>query len=86
MRQPRDFVPDRCYHLISRIANRAFYLGEDEPSFSMAGVQAHAQGKKDAVMRLLHHFYSTNGVRPSPQEAYPVLVGQVFALARSVII
>ena len=30
MRQPRDFVPDRCYHLISRIANRAFYLGEDE--------------------------------------------------------
>ena len=30
MRRPRDFVPDRCYHLISRIANRAFYLGEDE--------------------------------------------------------
>ncbi len=30
MRHPRNFVPDRCYHLISRIANRAFYLGEDE--------------------------------------------------------
>ena len=30
MRQPRNFVPDRCYRLISRIANRAFYLGEDE--------------------------------------------------------
>ena len=30
MRQPRNFVPDRCYHLISRIANRAFYFGEEE--------------------------------------------------------
>ena len=30
MRQPRNFVPDRCYHLTSRIANRAFYLGEDD--------------------------------------------------------
>ena len=32
-----------------------------EPSFSMAGMQAHAQGKKGAVMRLLHHSCSTNG-------------------------
>ena len=30
MRQPRHFVPDRCYHLISRVAHRAFYLDEDE--------------------------------------------------------
>ena len=27
MRPPRHFIPDRCYHLISRIANRAFYFG-----------------------------------------------------------
>ena len=26
----RNFKPDRCYHLISRIANRAFYLTDEE--------------------------------------------------------
>ena len=30
MRQPRNFATDRCYHLVSRIANRAFYLSEEE--------------------------------------------------------
>ena len=30
MRQPRNFMADRCYHLVSRIANRAFYLSEEE--------------------------------------------------------
>ena len=30
MRQPRNFTTDRCYHLVSRIANRAFYLSEEE--------------------------------------------------------
>ena len=30
MRQPRNFAADRCYHLVSRIANRAFYLSEEE--------------------------------------------------------
>ena len=30
MRALRNFKPDRCYHLISRIANRAFYLTDDE--------------------------------------------------------
>jgi len=28
--ETRHFVPDRCYHLISRIANRSFYFGEEE--------------------------------------------------------
>ena len=32
MRAPRNFKPDRCYHLISRIANRAFCLTEEERS------------------------------------------------------
>ena len=30
MRQPRNFATDRCCHLVSRIANRAFYLSEEE--------------------------------------------------------
>ena len=30
MRQPRNFATDRCYHLVSRIANRAFYLSDEE--------------------------------------------------------
>ena len=30
MRALRNFKPDRCCHLISRIANRAFYLTDEE--------------------------------------------------------
>ena len=30
MRALRNFKPNRCYHLISRIANRAFYLTDEE--------------------------------------------------------
>ena len=30
MRRPRNFQTDRCYHLVSRVAHRAFYLDEDE--------------------------------------------------------
>ena len=30
MRQPRDYVGDSCYHLISRVAHRAFYLDDEE--------------------------------------------------------
>ena len=30
MRALRNFKPDRCYHLISRIANRAFCLTDEE--------------------------------------------------------
>ena len=30
MRALRNFKPDSCYHLISRIANRAFYLTDEE--------------------------------------------------------
>ena len=30
MRQLRNFQTDRCYHLISRVAHRAFYLNEEE--------------------------------------------------------
>ena len=30
MRALRNFKPDRCYHLISRIANRACYLTDEE--------------------------------------------------------
>ena len=29
MRQPRNFATDRCCHLVSRIANRAFYLSAE---------------------------------------------------------
>ena len=30
MRQPRNFKPDMCYHLVSRVANRAFFFNEEE--------------------------------------------------------
>lgn len=30
MRKPRNFKTNRCYHLISRIAHRAFFLTDDE--------------------------------------------------------
>ncbi len=32
MRQLRNFKTNHCYHLISRIANRAFFLTDDEHS------------------------------------------------------
>ena len=37
MRALRNFKPNRCYHLISRIANRAFYLTDEELA-AVAGV------------------------------------------------
>ena len=30
MRQLRNFQTNRCYHLVSRVAHRAFYLNEEE--------------------------------------------------------
>ncbi len=30
MRRSRANIPNRCYHLISRVAHRAFFLDEDE--------------------------------------------------------
>ena len=30
MRRCRTNLPDRCYHLISRVAHRAYFLDEDE--------------------------------------------------------
>ena len=30
MRAPRNFKPECCYHLISRIANHAFFLADEE--------------------------------------------------------
>ena len=30
MRKLRNFSTDRCYHLVSRIANKAFYFTEEE--------------------------------------------------------
>ena len=30
MRRLRNFQPDRCYHIISRMANRAFLLNDEE--------------------------------------------------------
>ena len=40
MRALRNFKPDRCYHLISRIANRAFYLTPHAKAGYIAAVDA----------------------------------------------
>ena len=47
MRKNRDIEQDRCYHLISRLAHRAFFLDDEEKDRAVAlmhrveaGVQA----------------------------------------------
>ena len=32
MRKLRNFSTDRCYHLVSRVANKAFYFTEEQQS------------------------------------------------------
>ena len=62
-----------CYHLISRVAHRAFYLDAYEPfarrasvrprgAFAAADISPDGEGQEGADMKLLHHSYSTNGV------------------------
>ena len=132
MRRPRNFQTDRCYHLVSRVAHRAFYMDEDErtrfshsfapvdwardllavladkpeapgrpsqgvgrlqpellhlvlsdapcggglhcvrgsPSFAAANISPDGEGLEGIGMKLLHHSYSTNGVRPSSHFMY----------------
>ena len=36
MRSCRVNLPNRCYHLISRVAHRAFFLDDEEPCSSLA--------------------------------------------------
>jgi hypothetical protein len=65
-----------CYHLISRVAHRAFYLDAYEPfarrasvrprgAFAAADISPDGEGLEGIGMKLLHHSYSTNGVSPS---------------------
>ena len=55
MRALRNFKPDRCYHLISRIANRAFYLTDEEKSQKVRqrAFDRFAQSLRERVPRLL---------------------------------
>ena len=60
MRALRNFKPDRCYHLISRIANRAFYLTDEERTrFAAAEVSPCGQGKEVGLVS-----YSTTPTPP----------------------
>ena len=45
MRPLRDFKTNRCYHLIGRIANRAFFLTDEELTRRGKAVDVHAIGK-----------------------------------------
>ena len=55
MRALRKFKPDRCYHQISRIANRAFYLTDEEKSQKVRQREfdRFAQSLRERVPRLL---------------------------------
>ena len=55
MRALRNFKPDRCYHLISRIANWAFYLTDEEKSQKVRQREfdRFAQSLPERVPRLL---------------------------------
>ena len=88
MRPPRNFLPDRCYHLISRVAHRAFYLNEEERTrfvermrrvacFAVADVSPDGEGREGIGMKLLHHSYSTNGVSNCSLSVRSKMVGRL---------
>ena len=47
MRQPRNFATDRCYHLVSRIANRAFYLSAEAGGWRTTFLRFSPKGQGD---------------------------------------
>ena len=52
MRQLRNFQTDRCYHLISRGAHRAFYLNEEERTrFAETRTEAYIDGVWHIITR-----------------------------------
>ena len=51
MRALRNFKPDRCYHLISRIANRAFYLTDEEACAFLEGKRPQDLEEVESRMR-----------------------------------
>ena len=54
MRQLRNFQTDRCYHLISRVAYRTFYLDEEEHTrFAETRTEAYVGGEWRVVAREL---------------------------------
>ena len=46
MRQPRNFATDRCCHLVSRIANRAFYLSAEAGGWRTTFLRFSPKGPK----------------------------------------
>ena len=51
MRALRNFKPDRCCHLISRIANRAFYLTDEEACAFLEGKRPQDLEEVESRMR-----------------------------------
>ena len=51
MRALRNFKPNRCYHLISRIANRAFYLTDEEACAFLEGKRPQDLEEVESRMR-----------------------------------
>ena len=51
MRALRNFKPDRCYHLISRIASRAFYLTDEEACAFLGGKRPQDLEEVESRMR-----------------------------------
>ena len=51
MRALRNFKPNRCYHLISRIANRAFYLTDEEACAFLEGKRLQDLEEVESRMR-----------------------------------
>ena len=51
MRALRNFKPNHCYHLISRIANRAFYLTDEEACAFLEGKRPQDLEEVESRMR-----------------------------------
>ena len=70
MRKQRNFLPDRCYHLVSRVANRAFYFSDEERTRFVERMWRVAQFSCVEVLAycvMSNHFHILVHV-PSPRE------------------
>ena len=57
-----------CY--LTPLVAAGFIVSEGSPSFAAANISPDGEGLEGIGMKLLHHSYSTNGVRPSSHFMY----------------
>ena len=73
MRALRNFKPDRCYHLISRIANRACYLTDEERTRFVERLWRVAKFSGIEVLAycfMSNHFFTARDLTPLAKAGY----------------